>query len=270
MLDGRSKDSKDKGKMPERKEKDDSVLFALQELRRLEDDRVKQEQDEIAQRKESERQAKEAAARRARDEEAERIRAEEERVRRVADEKEAQIRAGHLRVEEAERRARVEGELKLKEQRLHLEMQARKHGKAPVKAIIGVVVVLGGVGGVIAYQKNAQHQQEQAALKKQLDEQREQARLAQAEYENEVKALRGEMDKRLKDARNEAERAKIRAEFEHQAQQAQAIRDKKRGGKKGSGPGTTTGTQDPKQNLPKVPGKRQIGDGILDGIDGNL
>ena len=47
--------------------RENSVLFSLRELRRIEDDRVKKEQEAARAKAEAERQAKEAADRAARD-----------------------------------------------------------------------------------------------------------------------------------------------------------------------------------------------------------
>ena len=62
---------------------ENSVLVALRELRGIEDDRVKREQEEQRARIEGERLAKETAERRAREEIENRRLAEEERARRL-------------------------------------------------------------------------------------------------------------------------------------------------------------------------------------------
>src|SRR6266478_994811 len=134
--------------MAERRE--NSVLFSLKELRRIEDDRVKKEQEEARARLEADKLAKEAAVRAARDDEERRKRDEEDRLRRIEEDKDNKVREEQFRLQEAERRHRVEGELKLQEERMRLEVQARSGHKSPIKAIVGVTVVLvlvaGGLG----------------------------------------------------------------------------------------------------------------------------
>ena len=110
--------SKEKATLSTSDRPENSVLFSLKELRRLEDERVKAEADARRAQAEAERRAKVEAEQRARDEETRRAREEEERRRRAESEREARQREDRLRVEEAERRARVEGELKLREQQL--------------------------------------------------------------------------------------------------------------------------------------------------------
>ena len=95
---------------------ENSVLFSLRELRRIEDDRVKKEQDAARAKAESERQAKEAADRAAREAEERRIRDEVERTRRAQEDAEERQRQDQLRLKEAESRARVDGEMRIHEE----------------------------------------------------------------------------------------------------------------------------------------------------------
>jgi len=60
---------------------ENSVLFSLRELRRIEDDRVKKEQETARAKADAERQAREDAERRAREAEEQRVREEQERIR---------------------------------------------------------------------------------------------------------------------------------------------------------------------------------------------
>jgi hypothetical protein len=108
---------------------ENSVLFSLKELRRIEDDRVTQEVDDANARDVAETQAREDAAR-----------AEEQAV--VNTQREEQ-----LRLQEAEARARVEAQGKLDEERMRLEMEGTGRGmpKWVVPSIVGVVVVAAGV-----------------------------------------------------------------------------------------------------------------------------
>ena len=78
---------------------ENSVLFSLKELRRIENERVKAEADARKARAEAERRAKAEAEARARDEESRRVREEEERRQRAENEREARLREDRLRLE---------------------------------------------------------------------------------------------------------------------------------------------------------------------------
>ena len=108
---------------------------------RIEDDRVKKEQEAARAKAEAERQAKEARSARTREAEERRIRDEAERARLAREADEQREREEHLRLQEAERRARVEGEMRINEERMRLEMQHKKK-HSPVKAVVSVAGVL--------------------------------------------------------------------------------------------------------------------------------
>lgn len=257
--------SNERDEMSERKE--NSVLFSLQELRRLEDDRVQREQAELHARSEAERQAREEAERRTRAEAEARKLAEEERLKRIEEDKEAKIREEQLRVEEAERRARVDADMKLKEQRMRLEIQSRAEGRSPVKIVAGVVVAALLVGGILIYRLNAQHEQEAAERQRQnaeqaaaLQRQIEEAKVREAGYQKQLTSIKSEMDERLKLAKSEAEREKIRSDARVKQQAIDEARVKH---KKGSG----SGDQPAKAPGLHVPGKRDIDEkNLLDGF----
>ena len=166
---------------------ENSVLFSLKELRRLEDERVKAEADARRAQAEAERRAKVEAEQRARDEETRRAREEEERQRRAESEREARQREDRLRVEEAERRARVEGELKLREQLLLGEqrqrhVQGRRFGRsAGIAAATGALLLVVVGGGLTAW-ASRQHQRETEALEREIARRDEQARAAQLDF----------------------------------------------------------------------------------------
>lgn len=250
----------ERDQMSDRRE--NSVLVALKELRGIEDDRVKREQDDARARVEAERLAKEVAEKRLREEEESRRSAEEDRLRRIEEEKAAKIREEHLRVEDADRRARVDGEMKLREQKMRLEIQSRV-GKSPLKAIAAVALVLALVGGVIVYKIQAANRQEIAEAQKKAEQDRTAARAAQAELEKRITAITKDMDDRLKAAKTDAERAQIRAEALQRrnevAEERQAkVRSKTRGGSASTPEAPKTGA--------RIPGKRDINDNILDGL----
>ena len=251
--------------MSERRE--NSVLVALRELRGIEDDRVKREQDEARTRLEAERSAKEAGERRAREEEEARRLAEEERVRRAEEEKQAKVREEHLRIEDAERRARVDGEVRLQEERMRLEIQSRAHHKSPLKAIVGVAIALAVLGGGIVYKIQATHKEEIALKEREAKEreakEQQDRKAAQIEFEKRLAAITHEMDERLKSAKSDAERAQIRAEA---ARKEAAAEDHTGKGRKRGIAGGSASDQPTKAAGLHVPGKREISNGILDGL----
>ena len=248
--------------MAERRE--NSVLFSLKELRRIEDDRVKKEQDDARARAEAERQAKEAAARAAREDEERRVREEEDRVRRVEEEKEQKVRDDQFRLQEAERRARVEGEIRLQEERMRLEVQARSTGKSPVKAIVGVTVALVAIAGGLGYKMYAKHQTELAVVQQRNEELERQSKLAQAEYERKMDAIRKEMDSKLSAAKSDEERIRIRAEAAQAERAAEAVKRHRAGGGRVGG-GERGDTPGPAP-IRKVGGKREVSDNPLEGL----
>lgn len=138
--------------------RENSVLFSLRELRRIEDDRIKQEEDDVRSREEAEVQARADGERRAR-EEGERARREAEAVeRRRADDAERQVREDALRLEEAERKARVEAQMHLEKERMKLEVEAKVamggHKKSTgLLVIVGLLVLCVGGVGAFAWKK---------------------------------------------------------------------------------------------------------------------
>lgn len=205
--------------MSERRE--NSVLFSLKELRRIEDDRVKREEDEAKARVEAERAAKELAVRRAREDEERLRRDEEDRLRRIEDEKAAKVREEQMRLQEAERRHRVEGELRLQEERMRLEHQSRK-SSSPVKAVVSVAAVLVLVAGVLGWRMYSQHQAEMATAAAEKAQATATANAERAELEKKMAAIRKEMESQLNAVHTEADRARIREDAEHRADVARA------------------------------------------------
>ena len=113
--------------MCERPRETNSVLFSLRELRRIEDDRVKKEQDEARARAEADaprrkRQTAPPETPRSADGSTTRTRA-----RRARDEEEPASARTPCALQEAERRARVEGEVRINEERMRLDAQ---HGRS--------------------------------------------------------------------------------------------------------------------------------------------
>jgi len=221
--------------MAERRE--NSVLFSLKELRRIEDDRVKKEQDEARARMEAERAAKDAAERAVRDAEERRRRDEEDRLRRIEEEKENRVREDQFRLQETERRARVEGEMRLQEERLRLEVHAKAQTTSPVKAVVGVAAVLVLVAGILGWKMYSQHQAEMATERAERARVEAEAKAAQIEFDKKFAAIQNEMNEKLRNAKSDEERARIRAEAALAQQQARAVAAKgshKSGGKEKS------------------------------------
>ena len=197
--------------MSERPRETNSVLFSLRELRRIEDDRVKKEQDEARARADADRAAKEAAERAARDAEERRRLDEEERARRAQADQEARQREDAMRLQEAERRARVEGEVRINEERMRLDAQHRaKH--SPVKAVVGVAAVLVLIGGGLGYKMYSQHQEELAKVQAEKERIAKDAAKAKAELESRIAGIEKDMNDKLAKAGTDAERERIRAE----------------------------------------------------------
>lgn len=247
--------------MSERHE--NSVLVALRELRGIEDDRVKREQQELRARVEAERAAKEAAEQRARAEEVERHAAEEQRIRRLEEEKQARAREEQLRIEEAERRARVDGEMRLQEERMRLEIQSRaQHGKSSIKAVVVVAAVLALIAAGVVYKIQAAHKQELLAQEREAREQQERSEKAkQAEFDKKIAAITHEMEGKLRMAKSDAERAQIKAEAQRKEAAAEDRAGKARPARKGP-----AADQPTRSAGLHVPGKREISDGVLDGL----
>src|ERR1700690_3589435 len=241
--------------------RENSVLFSLQELRRLEDDRVRKEQDDLRLRLEAERAQKEATERAAREEEDRRRREEVERLRLAEEQQQAKTREDQMRLQEAERRARVEGEMRIHEERMRLEVQAQARD-SPVKAGGTVVLVLVAVGGVLGYKMYSQHQSEMAAQQAALEAAQADARKAQAEYEGKMAAIQKEMNEKLANAKDEGERERIRAEASQaRAQAAAAVRGKSSHASSGRGEKEAS----PASKI-KSPGKHEISDNPLEGL----
>ena len=205
--------------------KESSVLFSLRELRNLEDDRVKSEADAAAAREAAEKQAKLDAERRAREEEEAKLRAEQERVRAEQERKDALEREERIRVQETERKAQVEAQMQLEQQRLHLEHQ-QKLAAAPTKShkmlygiVAGMAVLVIGLG-IFYYRHTQQAARERkraaaelAALQKTLDE-----TTAEADRINrEIASIQGQILNA-----NEADRERLKKELEKKQREAQA------------------------------------------------
>jgi colicin import membrane protein len=202
--------------MAERRE--NSVLFSLNELRNIEQDRVKGEEEAERARIESERRAREEEIRRAKEAEEAKVRAIEERQRRDVEEKERVEREHDLRLKESERRAQIEAAARLEQARIEAEARARIEGKKfPTTQVVGGVIALvvfaASIMGYLVYSHNQELARTQAEMQAKAQE-REKQLVAQQEIdrqklEAQLSALQGELSK----AKTDEERAKIRAQM---------------------------------------------------------
>jgi len=211
----------------------DSLLFSLKELRRIEDDRVKQEENAEEARIQAEIRAKEEAERRAREAEEQKRRDEEERIRREQEEKERQTREGQLRVQEAERRARVEAEMKLQQQRMAMEMDAKSKARRTFqfKLIVGLTVGVILIGGGLTYYLVKKDQEAKATAARLEVERREKEKREKewAEKERRFQEQQDQLNNKINElmaslanAKDDAKRELIRKQI--RAQQAEAGR----------------------------------------------
>jgi len=229
--------------------KESSVLFSLQELMKLEQDRIKQEEDDKKRRQDNEVRAREDAERKAREEEQARLHAEEERRRLEEQRKrEEAARLEALRQAEIER-ARVAAEEQarldaMKAAQAHeLEVAKLKQDKHKKNLTIGIGLVLavlligGGTGGFIWYRSAKAQEELQAETQRQLAERDAQMKKLQSQLETQERKV-NDLVSQLAAAHDDATRAKIQAELAAAQKDAAAIKGAMRGtatsGDKGS------------------------------------
>jgi len=240
---------------------ENSVLFSLRELRRIEDDRVKKEQDAARAKAEAERQAREDAERRAREAEEQRVRDDMERARLAREADEQRQRQEQLRLQEAEQRARIEGEMRINEERMRLEIQHRKK-HSPIKAILGVSGVLVLIGGGLGFKMYSDHQKELAIAREEKARVEADGKKARAELEARLTGMERDFADKLKNAKSQEEIERLKAE------RAQARLDIQ-SGRASSRPHPAAKAEAEKPAIKKPGGKREISDNPLDGL-GNL
>jgi hypothetical protein len=200
--------------MAERRE--NSVLFSLRELRTIEEDRVKGEEEAERARIEAERKAREDEERRRREAEEAKIRAEQDRIKREQDEREHLAREHDLRLKEAERRAQIDAATKLEQTRIEADARARMDAKKfPMGAVVGgiggLVVLAAIVMGVLVHNHNEELKAQQAESQAKLEAEQKKLR---AEAEKQATALKKELEglqSQLDKTSDEAEKAKLRA-----------------------------------------------------------
>lgn len=206
-------------------QKESSVLFSLQELMGLEQDRIKNEEADKQAKAQAAERARVEAERAQREAEESRIRAEEERRRmEEARAREEAARLEAIRLAEVEK-ARIEAEQRARLEAMAAQQQHErslaelKHDGSKKKLrnmlIIGGVVLVAVVGGSGAYLYTKDQEAKalaaaQAAERAQLDEEK---RKLEAE-KREAQAKIDNLSAQLTSAKDEATRAKIQAEID--------------------------------------------------------
>jgi colicin import membrane protein len=229
-------------------EKESSVLFSLKELRNIEDDRVKQEEEAARAKVAAEVKAREDAARRAREAEEHKAREDQERMHRLQIEKERQLREAELRAEGEKHKAQLDAQARLEEARIQAEIQAKAHAKKPpvgaiVGGVVGVVVL---AGAVLGYVLGVYMPAREAAREKEFAAQQELA--IKHAVQKAKDDLSAEYDAKISNEKDEAKKALLIAEkkAKQDAQEA-AIRSKVSSRTKGSGAAGVTAPPKPKK-----------------------
>jgi len=214
--------------------KPNSVLFSLKELRRIEDDRVEQEETSKKQQEESERMAKEQAEREAVEAEERKVQEEQDRIRAEQDEKERQQREGELRLQESERQARIQAEMELQRAREEAAIKAKALEKkvpwVPIGIAIAVLVAAIAGLGYYSFQQKEQEKIMQAELAKKRAEHEkfraemdEKERLHQ-ELEEKLAQQKRDLEDKLSAAKDDAEKDLLRKQLAEQRDKAASLR----------------------------------------------
>jgi hypothetical protein len=193
---------------------DNSVLFSLKELQRIEADRLRQEEAAVRAREEAVVRAREDEERRAREQIERARREQEEAVLRRQEERIRAEREEQLRLEEAERRARVEAQARIDAERMRLQMQAQiahQPHKQLVRflgaGVVGLLVLAVGLG-VFLHEKNLEHQRKQQALQESIEKYEHE--IAQSRVEaQQLAAEKRRLDQQLGVVHNEAQRQEL-------------------------------------------------------------
>ena len=220
---------------PEKRE--NSVLFSLRELRQIEEKRVEEEETAARSAEEARIRAKMEEERRKREEEEAKVRAAEDAERQIREAQERRVRDEQLRLEEAERRARVEAQAQLDAQRLSHEMELRRHEiskKRPVGLMVAAGVLLVAIVGLgfFLYNKNQEaNAKDDQIAKLNADIQKGEEALAALntqlnDLNSQLTDLNKDIDKAtsaLADAQNDADRQKARDNLKALQQHREAI-----------------------------------------------
>jgi hypothetical protein len=155
---------------------ENSLLFSLKELHKLEADRLQEEEDLRVADIEAKRQAQENAERAVRDAEEARIQAQKDAEKRAREEKERKEMEDRIHLEQAERQARIAAQEKIELNRLAAEAEAIRTKPinwkligAVASAVLMVSIV---IVGAVKSNREKTAKQEIAALDAKLDAER--------------------------------------------------------------------------------------------------
>lgn len=205
-------------------QKESSVIFSLNELFSLEQERIKQEEEAKVRAVEEAKRAEEDARRRAIEEEQRRLRDEEERKRTEEQRKrEEAARLEALRQAEiekarvtAEEHARLEA---MRQQQAHAQELAKisqdKSKKTLMYAVIAAVAFLligGTTGGVLWYRADQKAKEEARQAQLLANQKAEEMAQLQKKLDEQSRKVSDLMDK-LSNAEDEATKAKLKAEL---------------------------------------------------------
>jgi len=233
-------------------QKESSVLFSLKELMNLEEDRIRQEEDQKRRAEEEAARVRAEAERRVREEEEARIRAAEEKRRgeeQRSREEAARLEAiRHAEVEkarlDAENAARIEQMRHQQEHERQLAMVTQDKSKKRLVLIAvgaGLLFVGAAVTGVVTY-SNAQKKQQE--LQAQLTD------LTSKQEENQRKM--NELNDKLAKATTPEEKAALQAQLDDARQKAADLAADQQAVKSGQHVvHHSTGVSAPVQHLPK-------------------
>jgi hypothetical protein len=217
--------------MASQRREENSLFLSLREVQGLVEDRVREDEEEKRRVAEAEVRAREDAIRRVQEEEEAKIRAEQDREQAERDRIEKQRREEQLRLEESERRARIEAQARLEEARIKAEADAIANKPFPWKTVAVVTVILlavssGIISLVVQYNRQAKAE-ELARAQKRLDDEKAQAEAERKKAEAESAALTqklSELEGKFKAAKNAEEQRRIAAEMKDAASRAAAAR----------------------------------------------
>ena len=222
-------------------QKESSVLFSLNELFSLEQERIKQEEDAKVKAADEAKRAEEEARRRAIEEEELRLRSEEER-KRVEDQRkrEESARLDAMRQAEIER-ARIAAEEQarleaMRQQQAHAQELAKisqDKGKKTltylVAAAIAVLFIGGGTGGFLWYRSYSKAEEEKRQALIVANQKAEEMARLQKQLDEQSKRVSDLLDK-LSNAEDEATKAKLKAELAAAQKEQNATRGALSGG----------------------------------------
>lgn len=208
---------------------ENSLLFSLKELHKLEEDRQREEEDARVAAIEAERRAKEDAERAVREAEEARIKAQKDAERRAREEKERKEMEDRVRLEEAERRARIEAQARIEENRLAAEAEAIRTKPIPWKLIGAVAAALVTLSVIILIVVNrsqaAAKMEARRSLIAKLDAERKADKDEQARLQKVLTEKMAEVDrisKMLGSASDEKERIELARQARDAARRASA------------------------------------------------